>query len=366
MTIHFVDLHRQYLGLKSQIDSAIQSVIEQSAFIGSPNNPFNAAFEKEFAAYLGVSHCVGCANGTDAIEILLKGMGIGSGDEVLVPALTWISTAEAVANVGARPIFVDILPKLFTIDPDKIKVHLTSRTKAIIPVHLFGLPAEMDQILEIARKNELKVLEDCAQAHGARYRGKMVGTFGNCASFSFYPGKNLGAYGDAGAMVTNDPLLAMQARMIANHGTRDKTNHDFEGRNSRLDGMQAAILSVKLPHLNHWVDARRQVGSWYGKHLFAANIELPVVPAYSEHAFHVFNILSDERNGLQSNLKGRGIETGVHYPLPLPFTNAYRQACDLSSFPVAGGIIGRNLSLPLFPELTEDEVAIVCSCFSPC
>src|SRR5712675_788739 len=264
MQIPLVDLKAQYAAIKSEIDQAISQVLADTAFIAGK---YAKIFEQEFASYAGLKHCIGCGNGTDALELALGALGIGPGDEVLVPALTWVSTAICTLPVGAKPVFVDMLPTLYTMDPSKIEAKITSRTKAIIPVHLYGLPAQMDEIMAIARKHKLRVIEDCAQAHGATYKGRKVGTFGDIACFSFYPGKNLGAYGDAGALCTNDDGLAIKARKIANYGGLARHEHEFAGRNSRLDGIQGAILSVKLKHLEKWTRDRQQHAAAYSKSL---------------------------------------------------------------------------------------------------
>ncbi|MGA2296787.1 MAG: DegT/DnrJ/EryC1/StrS family aminotransferase [FCB group bacterium] len=356
--IPFVDLQAQYKNIKSEIDDAIADVISDTAFI---SGKYAAKFEEEFAAYLGIKSCVGCGNGTDAIEILLKSFNVGIGDEVIVPAHSWISTSEAVSNVGAKPVFVDIHPDYYTIDVSKIEGKITSKTRAIIPVHLFGLPAEMDEIMKIAQKHKLIVIEDAAQAHGAEYKGKKVGTIGDAAIFSFYPGKNLGAYGDAGCMVTNNEEIATKARMLANHGQLVKHEHKFEGRNSRLDGIQAAILSVKLPYLDKWNEARRLHAELYCKLLSLKNVKLPSAPAYSKHVYHVFAIQVENRTELIARFKAAGIETLIHYPTPLPFLEAYRHlGHKIDDFPVVSGYTDKLLSLPMFPELTEKQIESVC------
>src|SRR5438874_10010181 len=260
MQIPLVDLKAQYATIKNEVDQAIANVLADTAFI---SGKYAKIFEQEFAPYAGLQHCIGCGNGTDALELALAALGIGPGDEVLVPAFTWVSSAFCVSQLGAKPVFVDMLPTLYTIDPSKIEAKITSRTKAIIPVHLYGLPAEMDEIMAIARKHKLHVIEDCAQAHGATYKGRKVGTFGDIACFSFYPGKNLGAYGDAGCLCTNNEDLATKARKIANYGGLTRHEHEFAGRNSRLDGIQAAILTVKLKYIDRWNQARQRHAKAY-------------------------------------------------------------------------------------------------------
>jgi dTDP-4-amino-4,6-dideoxygalactose transaminase len=352
--IPFVDLHRQYKSIQTEIDQAIQDVIKDTAFIGGKRV---TDFESEFANWLGVKHCIGCANGTDSIEILLKAMNIGPGDEVLVPAISWISTSEAVSSVGATPIFIDIDEETYTIDVNKIEAGISDKTKAIIPVHLYGQPADMPKIIEIAQKHQLKILEDCAQAHGAKINGKRIGTFGHAASFSFYPGKNLGAYGDAGGMTTNDDQIATIARRIANHGQEGKHNHLIEGRNSRLDGLQAAILKVKLPHLNKWVEQRNHVAQMYLDKVDNSKFELPLLKSGYEHAWHLFVIRSERRNELMSYLKSKGIDTAIHYPTALPFLPCYQNRnYSPDDFPVAFAYQAKILSIPMFPELEVSEI----------
>jgi dTDP-4-amino-4,6-dideoxygalactose transaminase len=357
--IPFVDLHAQYLSIRSEIDDAIASVIRETSFIGGARV---ARFEQSFATFLGLPHVVSCANGTDSMEIILKAWGIGPGDEVIVPAASWISTSEAVGNVGARPVFVDVERDHFTIDTSLIEAAVTSRTKAIIPVHLYGHPADMPAIMSIAEKHGLRVLEDCAQSHGASIDGKLAGTFGHASSFSFYPGKNLGAYGDAGGMATADPELAARLRAIANHGQQGKHNHLMEGRNSRLDGLQAAILSVKLPHLDAWNRSRIRVAEGYTQRLRECPMELPTVRAGYRHVFHLYVVRTDDRESLARALQAEGIETAIHYPTALPFLPCYAHLGHRpADFPVAYSNQSRILSLPIFPEMTEEMLDRVAS-----
>ena len=352
--IPFADLKRQYKNLKSEIDACIHDSLENTAFVGGNGI---IEFEKSFSKYIGVEHCITCANGTDSIEILLKAMDITNGDEVLVPAISWISTSEAVSSLGALPVFVDIDPDNYTIDVKFIREKITPKTKAIIPVHLYGQPADMKAIMEIAHEFDLKVLEDCAQAHGAKIEGQLVGSFGDAASFSFYPGKNLGAYGDAGCMVSNNNEIATSARRIANHGQEGKHNHIIEGRNSRLDAMQAAILNVKLPYLNGWITRRNEIGKKYLKEITNLKISTPVISNSEFHAFHLFVIRSDERDKLRAYLKSHGIGTSVHYPTALPFLECYKPMKHTNKcFPVAFEYQNKILSVPMFTELTEGEI----------
>lgn len=359
MNVPFVDLKAQHLSLKEELDGAIVKVVSETAFIGGR---YATAFEMAFAEYLGVSHCIAIANGTDAIEIALQAVGIEPGDEVLVPANTFIATAEAVSNIGARPVFVDIDPLFYHIDPAKIEQKITPRTKAIIPVHLYGLPVDMDSIMLVARKHGLKVVEDTAQAHGATYKGQKVGSFGDAATFSFYPSKNLGAFGDAGAIVTNTKETADRARLIASHGQAAKNSHTIIGRNSRMDGIQAAVLSVKLPHLDGWLEARRANAKIYNELLGDSGLTLPVEPEHSRHTYHLYVVQVPDRDSVQAKLGEAGIETGVHYPTALPFMEAYQHLGHTpDDFPVAQSQMGKLLSLPMYAELTAEQIEYVCS-----
>jgi dTDP-4-amino-4,6-dideoxygalactose transaminase len=357
MKIPFVDLTAQYNSIQNEIDGAIQNVIRETAFI---SGKYVKEFESGFSKYTGLNNVIACANGTDSLEILLKAYGIGTGDEVLVPAVSWISTSEAVSSVGAKPVFVDIDQNSYTIDPKLIEEKITSHTKAIIPVHLYGNPADMSGIMEIAEKYKLIVIEDCAQSHGAEIAGKMAGSFGHAASYSFYPGKNLGAYGDAGAMATNDDAIAAKSRMIANHGQQEKHNHLIEGRNSRMDGLQGAILSVKIKYIKDWTEKRITNATMYTKLLQSAGVKLPVVKNNCKHVFHLYVILSDKRDELKKHLEKKGIETAIHYPVALPFLHAYKNAgYRENDFPVASSFTGKILSLPMYPELNQEMMQYV-------
>ncbi|MEL6673304.1 MAG: DegT/DnrJ/EryC1/StrS family aminotransferase [Bacteroidota bacterium] len=355
--IPFVDLTAQYQSIKSEIDEAIAEVIAETAFI---SGKYARQFEADFAAYLGTSHVIACANGTDSLEILLQAMGVSQGDEVIVPAMTWISTSEAVSSVGATPVFVDVDPQTYTLNPDLLEAAITEKTRVIIPVHLYGHPADMPRIMEIARRHDLKVLEDCAQAHGASIDGKLVGSWGDAASWSFYPGKNLGAYGDAGAMSTASEELAIMARSIANHGQPGKKHHHVrEGRNSRMDGLQAAILSVKLKHLPRWTEQRIHWAQRYSEQLAGLPVDLPSVGQGIKHVFHVYALHSSQRGDMQAHLSSRNIAHSVHYPTPLPAMPPY-QHLPTQPFPVAQKISDQSLSLPLYPEMTEEMIQYVC------
>lgn len=359
MNVKFVDLYAQYLSIKEVIDNAINRVIANTSFIGGEEV---VAFEKSFAKHMGINEMIACANGTDSIEIILKAQGIGQGDEVIVPAISWISTSEAVSSVGATPVFVDIDPVYYTINEELIVSKINSNTKAIIPVHLYGQAANMPRIMEIAAKYNLFVLEDCAQAHDAEIENKKVGTWGHAASFSFYPGKNLGAYGDAGCIITNNFELAAKCRMIANHGQLKKHDHVIEGRNSRLDGLQAAILNAKLPFLNKWTSERIEKSLIYKNLLQNKDIIYPSVRPNSKHVFHLYVIRNIDRDSLMKYLNENGIQTAIHYPKALPFLNAYQSYnYSINDFPVAAKFQNEILSLPLYPELKLNEIEFVCS-----
>lgn len=356
-TIPLVDLTAQYASMRSELDDAMAAVIAETAFVGTSLNRFVRGFETAFASFVGTKHCVACANGTDAIEILLRAAGIGEGDEVLVPAVSWIATSEAVTTCGATPVFVDILPGEYTIDPEAATSKVTPRTAAIIPVHLYGMPARMDALTRIAHKHHLFLLEDCAQAHGAMWDGRQIGTFGDAAAFSFFPGKNLGAWGDAGGMLTKDDALAGTARMIAQHGQTDKKHdHQIEGRNSRMDGLQAAILSAKLRHLPAWTSARRRRAETYRRQLSGVVERVQDEPDKAQGVFHMFVLEMSNREALTQALAANGIATAVHYPTPLPLLRAYdRFGHRPGDFPVASLVAQRILSIPLYPELTSPQ-----------
>ena len=373
MKIPFVDLKAQYESMKEEINRGISEVLSKSAFVGGP---FLESFEKDFAAFCKVKHCIGVGNGTDALFIALKVLGVGPGDEVMVPANSFIATSEAVTSTGARVAFVDIDPKTYNIDPNKLEDLLKSRQsrggsrtsaltpkpKAVIPVHLYGQPADMDGIMEIARKHGLKVIEDAAQAHGAEYKGKKIGSVGDIACFSFYPGKNLGAYGDGGAITTDDEGLALKARMLANHGRVDKYDHEMEGVNSRLDGLQAAILSAKLRHLPEWTEKRRQNAYSYNKNLRDTGFILPHERKDVKAVYHLYvvRVQKDLREQLQNNLKAEGISTGIHYPIALPNLKAYAyMKGEKTDYAEATKASQEILSLPMFPELNETQITCI-------
>lgn len=356
MKILLADLHAQYQSIKEEIDNVIQHVIQDSAFIGGK---YLQSFEKNFAEYIYSSHCIGVGNGTDALFLSLKALGIGQGDEVITVANSFIATSEAITMAGARVVFVDCDEKTYNIDVQKIEKVITGKTKAIIPVHLYGQPADMDTIKNIAKKHNLFVIEDAAQAHGAIYKGRKIGTLGDTACFSFFPGKNLGAYGDAGAIVTNSDELAKRARMFANHGRVEKYNHEFEGANSRLDGLQAAILDVKLKYLEKWTERRRDVAAKYDEAL-KATVMIPQVMADVRHVYHLYVIRVKNREAVIRALAEKGISTGIHYPIPLPFLNAYGYLGHKpEDFPVAHALKDEILSLPIHGSMTNEQVEYV-------
>jgi dTDP-4-amino-4,6-dideoxygalactose transaminase len=356
MRVPFVDLHAQYLTIKEEIDRAITEVIAESAYIRGRHVD---AFEEAWASALGVRHCVSCANGTDAIYIALRGLRVKPGDEIITSAHSWISTSETITQAGGRAVFCDTDEETFTIDPDDIQRKITPATVGIIPVHLYGQPADMDAIMAIAKRHNLWVIEDCAQAHLARYKGQCVGTFGNAATFSFYPGKNLGAYGDAGCIVTNDDRLADWMTTFARHG--GKGDHVMEGINSRMDGLQAAILNVKLPHLPAWTEARRYVAACYDELLDdVGDIITPKVAPGRDHVYHLYVVRTENRDALRESLTQAGISTVLSYPKALPFYPAYAHLGHVpKDFPVACFNQSRILSLPTYPEMTKEMISYI-------
>jgi dTDP-4-amino-4,6-dideoxygalactose transaminase len=356
--ISFVDLKAQYLTIKHEIDETIADVISDTAFI---NGKYVLKFEESFAQFCEAKHCVCVGNGTDAILLALMASGIGPGDEVIVPANTFVATSEAVTMAGAKVIFVDCDPETYNIDVNGIESVISPKTRAIIPVHLYGQPADMRSIRHIADNHGLKIIQDCAQAHGAEIDGKPLGSFGDVLCYSFYPGKNLGAYGDAGAIVTDDKELATRARMLANHGRISKYDHEFEGINSRMDGIQGAILYVKLKNLSEWTKGRRENARSYNRLLQGVkDIVTPYVSPIVKHVYHLFVLRAKRRDQLQEYLKTNGIATGIHYPVALPNLRAYRYLGHKpSDFPVASQCQEQILSLPMYPELSEEMIEYI-------
>ena len=355
--ISLVDLTAQYHSIKKEIDTAVLATLESGYFILGPQV---VKFEESIAAYLGVQHAIGLASGTDALVIALRALNIGEGDEVIIPAYTFFATAGTVMSVGAKPVIVDVDPQSYQIDVSKIEAAITSKTKAIIPVHLYGHPAEMGPILEIARKHGLKVIEDNAQGFGAEYLGKKTGSFGDVACLSFFPTKNLGAYGDGGAVVTNDPALAERMRMLRTHGWKKKYYSEEVGYNSRLDALQAAILQAKFPHLDSWNEKRRELSKRYTEHLAPLGIVTPVEREWAKHVYHLYIIRSEKRDQLQAFLKQKGIASEVYYPIPPHLSVPCKKfGYKEGDFPNAEKAAKETLALPLYPELTlaqQDEV----------
>jgi dTDP-4-amino-4,6-dideoxygalactose transaminase len=358
MNVPFNDLYAQYLSLKSEIDAAIAGTIENSAFVRGPEVE---VFEENYAKLMGVEHCVSCANGTDALYIAMHALGVKPGDEVIVPAHSWISTSETVSQAGGTVVFCDTRADDFTIDVDAIEAKITDKTVGIIPVHLYGHPAQMDAVMRISKQHGLWVIEDCAQAHLATFEGTQVGQFGDAATFSFYPGKNLGAMGDAGALVTGDAQLARRAACFARHGGLVKGSHEIEGINSRLDGLQAAILNVKLPHLADWTKKRQAVADAYLNRLNGiGDLILPQIDARASHVWHLFVIRTKQRDALKAHLAENGIQTVINYPVALPFLEAYaHQNNAIEDFPTAYGHQSDILSLPIFPDMTGEQITHV-------
>lgn len=359
MKVPFVDLHTQYLSIKSDIDNAIFNVINATAFIGGK---YVNKFEEEFSNLYGVKHCISVANGTDSLFIIMKMLGIGNGDEVITVCNSWISTSETISLTGARPIFVDIDPIYYTINADEVEKKITAKTKAIIPVHIYGQPCDMDKLVKLSQKYNIPIIEDCAQSHFSQFNNKLVGTFGIASSFSFYPGKNLGAYGDAGCILTNSDELSVKFKMFARHGALKKHEHFIEGINSRMDGIQAAILTAKLPYIKKWTQLRSDKASLYRKYLSNnVHVTLPVERENGIHSYHLFVIRVQNRENLIQYLNRMEIEVAIHYPKILPNLDAYKYLnYNTSDFPIANTYQNEILSLPIYPEITETQIKYVC------
>lgn len=358
-TLNFLDLHAQYQTIKPEIDGAIEDVIKNSLFV---RGPYVEKFESDFANLLDARHCISCGNGTDALYIAMKALGVKDGDEVICPAHSWISTSQTITQAGAKVVFCDTSRDTYTIDTEIMKSLVNERTVGIIPVHLFGQAADMDPILACAKENDLWVIEDCAQAHLAEYKGRKVGTMGALGTFSFYPGKNLGAMGDAGAILTDDEELANYCKRFARHGGLIKGEHLIEGINSRMDGLQAAVLGVKIRHIEAWTQQRRFVADRYLARINNPLIQLPIIAPGNNHVWHLFVIRCSTRNDLRAYLQERGIPTVVNYPVALPFLPAY-QALQArpSDFPVSFQHQSEILSIPLCPEMDTADIDYVIS-----
>ena len=355
--IKFLDLNSQYQGIKQEIDSVIKEVIESSSFIGGK---FSSLFENNFAAYIDAKHCIGVGNGTDALEIAIEALNLPANSEIIVPANSFIASAEAVSRSGHRVVFCDVNSQDYTIDVDDLKSRITANTAAVIVVHLYGHPCDMESIIELTNNHGLRIIEDCAQAHGAEYKGNRVGSLGDIAAFSFYPGKNLGAFGDGGAITTNDNDLAEKCRKIANHGRLSKYDHEFEGRNSRLDSLQAAILNVKLKHLDTWTDKRIQAADTYLNELSdIGEITLPVRQNWARQVYHLFVIRSDKRDLIKSELNKQQIDCGIHYPIALPKLKAYEYLNQHNENGFAWKSDNTLLSLPINEIITADEIKLI-------
>jgi dTDP-4-amino-4,6-dideoxygalactose transaminase len=356
--VPYLDLKAQYRSIKPEIDAAIARVLESCQFVLGPEV---AAFERDFAAYCGASECIALNSGTSALHLALLAAGVGPGDEVITVPFTFVASVAAVLYAGARPVLVDIDPRSFNMDPAAIESAITPRTKAILPVHLYGQTADMDPILEVARRHGLIVIEDAAQAHGAQYKGRPAGSIGDMACFSFYPGKNLGAYGEGGAVTTNNAEYAHTIRTLRDWGQDRKYHHVLRGFNYRMEGFQGAVLGVKLRHLDRWTDARRAAVRQYNELLSGSDVQVPVEMPYARHVYHVYTVRSSDRDGLQSALAAEGIQTGIHYPVPAHLQPAYADlGYGRGSFPQSEKAANEVLSLPLFPEMTDAQIEAVC------
>ena len=357
MKISFLELHTSYWESRNEIDAAIKRVLESGTYILGEEVE---AFEQEFATYCEARHCVGVGNGLDALHLALLAVGVGSGDEVIVPSNTFIATWLAVGQCGAVPVPVEPMELTYNMDPSRVEAAITARTKAILPVHLYGQPAELNSILAIARRRSLRVVEDAAQAHGARYRGRRVGAHGDAVAWSFYPAKNLGAYGDGGAITTDDAEVATRIRMLRNYGSREKYVNPVRGFNSRLDALQAAVLRVKLRRLDRWNDVRRTIAMQYLAALAGTDVKVPVVPQWAEPVWHLFVIRSRHRDQLRDHLNAAGIDTLIHYPIPPHLQEAFADlGYKKGAFPVSEAIHDEVLSLPMGPHLTGEKVESV-------
>lgn len=355
--VPYLDLRSQYQSIKAEIDAAVLRVLDSAQFVLGEEV---AAFEREFAAYCGAREAIAVNSGTSALHLALLAADIGPGDEVITVPFTFVATAAAIQYAGARPVFIDIDPRTYTMAPDSIERAITPRTKAIMPVHLYGHPADMDSILDVARQHGLTVVEDAAQAHGAEYKGRRCGSMGRLAGFSFYPGKNLGAYGEGGAVTTNDPTLAKKIRLLRSWGEERRYEHLFKGFNYRMDGIQGAILRVKLRYLERWTEARRARAGDYRRALMGAGIDAPTELDDCRHVYHVYAVRVRNRDAVRESMQKAGIQTGVHYPIPVHLQPAYADlGYAAGDFPVSEAVAAEVLSLPMYPELTTEQVGSV-------
>ncbi len=355
--IPFLDLKAQYRQIKSEIDAAIARVVDSAQFVLGPEV---AAFEERFAAYCRARHCIALNSGTSALHLALLAAGIGPGDEVITVSMTFVATTSAILYCGAKPVFVDVDPDTWTMDPNLVEAAVTARTRAILPVHLHGLMADMDPIVAVARRHGLVVIEDAAQSHGAEYKGRSAGSIGDIGCFSFYPGKNLGAYGEGGAVVTNNPDLARRTALLRDWGQTSKYVHSVPGYNYRMDAIQGAVLKVKMDHIEGWTEARRSVAAAYDRLLAQRRLPRPAPPKHSRHVYHVYAIQVAQRDRVQRALDVAGVGTGIHYPIPVHLQQAYADlGCGPGDLPVTEGLADRFLSLPIYAELPRERVAEV-------
>lgn len=357
MKVPYTEFGQMHREIRMQMNAAISAVMDKNCFI---DGEFCADFEKVFADYLGATYCVGCGNGLDALHLILRSYDIGAGDEVIVPAHTFIATALAVSYVGATPIFVDVEPDWYCLDPKNLEAAITPRTKAVMMVDIYGQAGAFDEVRDIARRHGLYLIEDAAQAHGATYKNRQLGTLGDAAGFSFYPGKNLGALGDGGCIVTNDFSTADKARALGNYGSRKKYQHEYKGINSRLDSLQAAILGVKLQSLDKWVSERRRIANRYLCEIANPFMKLPAVNPNGEHAWHIFAVMAEERERFLAHMRNSDIAVQIHYPVPMHLHEAYRDLgyCE-GNFPVAEYIASHEVSLPMYYGMTEEQIGYV-------
>ena len=360
--IPYLDLKAQYRSIKDEIDAAVLRVLDSTQYVLGEEV---AAFEREFAGYCQASEAVGVNSGTSALHLALLAAGVGPGDEVITVPFTFVATVSAICYTGATPVFVDIEPDYCTMDPSKLEAAITPKTRAIMPVHLYGQPADMDPIMEIARRRDVTVIEDAAQAHGSEYHGRRCGSIAGVAGFSFYPGKNLGAYGEGGAVTTTRADLAAKVRTLRNWGEETRYEHRLKGFNYRMDGIQGAILRVKLRHLEAWTERRRQVAEWYGAALDPDTVRVPKARPGCRHVYHVYAVRTDDREKLRDVLGKQGIQTGVHYPIPVHLQPAHADlGYRAGDFPVAERAAREVLSLPIFPEMTREQVQTVAAAVS--